>query len=566
MSTTTVQTSIDTLADNKKRWATLPIVDKIAYLDGIKARTVRLARQWVEASVEAKGLSMDDALAGEEWTGGPFSLLWQLRDLRTSMVRLSTGIPLLEGLERRTLPDGTVCVDVFPTNVEESLLFAGMTAEMWLAETVTLEDLDDSVGAFYRQDDPQGGVTVVLGAGNISSIAPLDVLHTMFNEGQVAVLKLNPVTDYLGPVFEGIFEELVRDGFVRFEYGGADTGEMLTTHPKIDRVHVTGSEATFYAIVYGAGEEGERRRQADEPRTSVPVSAELGGVTPFIVVPGRWSAADLRYQAEHIVSAKMHNSGFNCVGAQVLVLAEEWDQADELLEHVRAVLDALPDRPVYYPGAPERMERAANGTAGIERFGADGRRLLIDAVDAQSGSVWFSHELFGPGLAVTRLPGNDTATFLANATRFANQELAGTLGATVVVDPATQRRDALAVETAIANLDYGTVCVNVWSGAAYFMPKCAWGAAPGHPQHDIGSGRGTVHNTLMFDSPVKSIVRGPFAPSPRTFLKRDPHLAPKLIYMVTNKQAHIVGEKLIDYMDAPTKRKLASIALSAVRG
>ncbi len=43
----------------------------------------------------------------------------------------------------------------------------------------------------------QGKLALVLGAGNVASIAPLDVLHKLFIENQVCLLKLNPVNDYL---------------------------------------------------------------------------------------------------------------------------------------------------------------------------------------------------------------------------------------------------------------------------------------------------------------------------------------------------------------------------------
>ena len=52
-------------------------------------------------------------------------------------------------------------------------------------------------------------VALVLGAGNVASIGPLDVVHKLFVEGQVALLKLNPVNEYLGPFFEEAFADLI---------------------------------------------------------------------------------------------------------------------------------------------------------------------------------------------------------------------------------------------------------------------------------------------------------------------------------------------------------------------
>lgn len=566
MDNASIDRHLATLRSNKDRWARLPIVEKIAYLDSIKTNTVRLSRQWVELAVEAKGLTMDDPRAGEEWTGGPFSVLWLLRDLRTTLVRLSTGVPVLEGYTSRTLESGHVAVDVFPRGTDEALLFAGVTAQVWMEPDVTLESLEDSTAGFYRNNGA-GDVRVVLGAGNVSSIPLLDVVHAMFNDGAVTLLKMNPINDYLGPIIEEILAELVADGFVRFVYGGADVGEYLTSHPDTGSVHITGGVDTYNAIVFGSGAEGDARRASDSPVTDKPVWAELGGVTPVIVVPGKWSSRDIRFQAEHIVSQKMHNSGFNCVGTQVLVLPLAWEHADELVDEIRAVLAETPGRQPYYPRSSERFERLAAASADAETIGGAYPRYLIPDVDpSDTSSPWFTKEVFGPILAVTRLPGDDVATYLSNAVAFCNTTLAGTLGVNLLIDPTTAKEHAGDLHVAISNLDYGTIAINAWSGVAYFMSRCAWGAFPGHTRTDVGSGIGFVHNALMFDKPQKSIVTGPFAPAPRTFFKGDFHLGPKMVYFVTNKQAHVIGEKLVDYCDRPTKAKLASIAVSASRG
>ncbi len=49
----------------------------------------------------------------------------------------------------------------------------------------------------------RGKLALVLGAGNVASIAPLDVLHKLFIENQVCLLKLNPVNDYLHDLLAG---------------------------------------------------------------------------------------------------------------------------------------------------------------------------------------------------------------------------------------------------------------------------------------------------------------------------------------------------------------------------
>ena len=96
----------------------------------------------------------------------------------------------------------------------------------------------------------------MLGAGNIASIPPLDVLTALYAHGSVALLKLNPVNGYLAPVFARVFASLIDEGFVRIAGGGADVGAYLTAHPGIDAIHLTGGERTHDAIVFGGGDDG----------------------------------------------------------------------------------------------------------------------------------------------------------------------------------------------------------------------------------------------------------------------------------------------------------------------
>ena len=567
MDTERIDADMAALRAAKQRWARLPVADKIGYLDSIRDHTIRVARSWTKDAVEAKGLSMEHPLAGEEWTGGPYSVLSITQDLRATLTRLADGVPVLEGYPVRTLPSGQVLVDVFPVTTHDRVLFSGMSTEVRMQRDVTIDTLEQTVATFYARKEPEGDVAVVLAAGNIASIAALDVVYALFNEGKVAMLKMNPVNDYLGRHFEEIFADLVEDGYVRFAYGGADVGSHLTSHPDADSVHITGSAATYEAIVFGSGEEGAANKAANTPINTRPVGAELGGVGPVIVVPGPWTKADIRYQAEHIVSMKMHNSGFNCVAAQVLVLPDGWEHEQALLDGIRAVMAEIDDRPPYYPGALERAEALADTGTSVDAFGSAHPRYLVDGIDRDADDVCaFTKEVFGPVLAIVRLPAPDVPSYLIKAVRFANDRLEGTLGAVVLIDPKTQRTHRSALERALDDLEYGTVAVNAWTGAAYFLSAAAWGAFPGHTPDDIGSGVGVVHNVLMFDKPEKTILRSWFAPAHRSFLRGEFHLSPKLVYFVTNNQSHMIGERLIALSASGTTADLAKVASAAMRG
>ena len=114
---------------------------------------------------------------------------------------------------------------------------------------------------------PAGRVALVLGAGNVSSIPALDVLHKLFIEGQVVMLKMNPVNAYVGPILEEAMKPLVDQGYLSIVYGGADVGRELCEHDQVDEIHITGSDRTHDAIVWGEDRaERDRRRQNNEPR------------------------------------------------------------------------------------------------------------------------------------------------------------------------------------------------------------------------------------------------------------------------------------------------------------
>jgi aldehyde dehydrogenase (NAD(P)+) len=378
---------------------------------------------------------------------------------------------------------------------------------------------------------------------------------------------MNPVNDYLGPLIEQLFRPLIDEDYLRLAYGGADVGGHLVRHPAVDVVHITGSVHTFDAIVFGSGDEGHRRKKANQPILAKPITSELGGVVPVIVVPGPWEAADIAYQAENIVTMKLHNAGSNCVSAQSLILSESWPQAPELVAEVRQLMERLPPRPASYPGAAERQAAAVARYPGAELLCADSRRMLIADIDADAQEQHcFQEEFFCPILAETTLPGGAPSAFLQNAVRFCNQRLFGTLGVTILIHPKTAETMGPVLEAAIDELRYGAVGVNVWCAGAFLLAQAAWGGFPGQPMNDIQSGSGFAHNSLMFDKPQKTVVRGSFYASPRSWLHGDFHIAPKPLWFVTNRTAETTARRVAQFAADPQLGRLPAIFLSALRG
>jgi len=566
-----LERDLEALAAHQLAWATLPVAEKIKLLTEVKRATFAVVEQWVAAAVKAKGIPAGSSLAGEEWSSGPWALLYGLSQLIRTLGEIERyGHPRIKPSALHTAPNGQLIVDVFPSSLYDRLLLSGVSAEVWMEPGVTRENLASNMASFYREKKPTGKLALVLGAGNIASIAPLDVLYKLIAEGQVCLLKMNPVNEYLGPFLEQAFKPLIDAGFVRIVYGSGEVGAFLCTHALVEEIHVTGSARTHDNIVFGSGPAGEARKARDEPQNPRRVTSELGNISPTIVVPGPWTKADLQFQAENIATQKMHNAGFNCIAAQVLVLPAEWSQTDALLEALKSTLRGLPNRNAYYPGAKDRQAQAVAAHPDAELLDPAGQgvpRTLVSKVPFENrGDFCFREEAFGGVLTETRLPGATAAEFLRNAVKFANDTLWGTLGANLLIHPATIKELGPLFDEALAGLRYGCIAVNTWTGIGFLLAQATWGAFPGHARNDIQSGSGVVHNALLFDRPQKSIVRAPFYPFPRGAAHAQAAILPKPPWFVTNSKAHEVTRKLTYFEANPSPLLLPGIFFSALQG
>jgi aldehyde dehydrogenase (NAD(P)+) len=482
-----------------------------------------------------------------------------------TLTALNTGADLLEHVKLHRGVDGQLVARVLPFDRYDELLFHGITADVWMQEGVTEQNLRENMAAFYRREDPDGELALVLGAGNVSAIVPLDILDRMINCGEVVICKMNPVNEYLGPIFEDIFAQLVRDGYLAFVYGAGDVGAYLTRHDAVQVIHITGSANTHDLIVYGPGEEGQQRKAADDRVVDKPINSELGGVGATIVLPGPWTGADFAFQAEHVVTQKLHNAGHNCVASQVLVLPADWDGSSRMPDEIRRRLAASEPRVAYYPGTDERLSALQQAEPAAQELGGDAKRLFVADVDPAVDHYGFCTEFFAPAMVTTSLPG-DAGQFLQRAVEFCNDRLYGTLSVNLIVHPKTRRQLGADFDRAIAALRYGGIGINVWVGAAFLLPRAAWGAYPGHSYTDVQSGIGVVHNALMFDKPLKTVVSAPFHPFPRSLPGGENTLFPKPPWFLTNKTSESTARKLTEFAAAPSAAKLPALFTSALRG
>jgi acyl-CoA reductase-like NAD-dependent aldehyde dehydrogenase len=552
--------ALQTLQQSKSAWVRVSASERVALVDALIRDFAAVASRWVETTVHAKGISPDSPNVGEEWVAGAWPVSKQLRQLRQALVEIAaSGHPHIPG-PITVRPDGQVVAQVFPVSTYDKLFFIGLKAEVWMEPGVTKETLSSTQATIYQDKNHAGKVALVLGAGNVASIGPLDIIYKLFMQDQVVIFKTNPVSAHLGPLLQEAFRVLIEPGYLRIVYGGTLEGAYLCDHPEVEEIHITGSDKTFDAIVFGAGPAGAQRKAEKSPLLSKRMTGELGSVSPVIVVPGPWSQSDLAYQATHIVSMLANNAGFNCIAARMIVQHAGWSQRSNLLREVRASLSKVPLRNAYYPGAHDRQKVFVNAHPNAEEFGTpQGQELawtLIANLDAQQrDDICFTTEAFCGLFGETALEADSVVEYIDRAVEFVNESLWGTLSATLLVHPASLKNPqvAQAVERAIANLRFGTIGVNYWAGVGFALGVTTWGAFPGHPIYDIQSGNSVVHNSLMFSHPQKSVLRAPFrsTPTPSWFVSEA-------------AKARKLFPKLVDFETAPSPLKLPAIIKAAI--
>ena len=152
----------------------------------------------------------------------------------------------------------------------------------------------------------------MLGAGNVSSIGPMDTLYKLFVEGQVVLLKMNPVNEYLGPLIDEMFEPLRSEAFF---------GSSTAAPPRVTTSARTVWSRRFTSPVptrpttpssLASAKRAHAAKPSRDARNAKRLTCELGNVSPIIIVPGPWSQKDLDFHGVNLASTIVNNAGFNC--------------------------------------------------------------------------------------------------------------------------------------------------------------------------------------------------------------------------------------------------------------
>lgn len=547
----TLDKKLERLAAHKDKWVRMGTAERAALLRRCMTTLLAEADAWAATACKIKGYAPQSNGHGEEYLGGT---LPTMRNLRLFAEALEAGgQPKLPKTWQR--PDGQWVAQVFPQNAIDKVTLGGITVDIWIEP-----GKEPTQGAIYRksQGERAGGISVVLGAGNQSSIPPMDVLYKLVVDDEVCILKMNPVNEAVGPHIERALSPLVDAGFLEVCYGGIAEGQHLTDHPLVKSIHITGSAFAHDAILWGLGEEGEARKKANTPRIDKHITSELGCVSPVLVVPGKWSDSELDYQARQVASMLAYNCGFNCNGSRLIVVARDWAQKDAFVSRVKAKLAATPTRYAYYPTAQKTHQTfsAQYPTTQLGQVTEPGALpwTILEGVQAKPGEYALQNEPWCGIMSFVELPVADAAAYLQAAVPFANDECWGTLSSNVLIDPKTEAAHKALFDKAIADLRYGTIAINCWSGLGYGIVNATWGAFPGHPLTDIQSGQGVVHNGLLLDHPQKSVIRAPWI------------IKPTPAWFTDHKNNVALGQIMTGFEAAPSLLKVPKVAITALKG
>ncbi|MFH1416394.1 MAG: 2-oxoacid:acceptor oxidoreductase subunit alpha, partial [Elusimicrobiota bacterium] len=314
-------------------------------------------------------------------------------------------------------------------DVDEAMDFLDFYAH----EAVRIEEEDKTKGITDWQRVPRG-VCAVVAPWNF----PLAILTGMtagaVASGNTAIMKPASQSFVIAGKLMDIFREAgLPEGVVNYLPGmGREIGDYLVSHPDVDMITFTGSEAVGLSINEKAG-----KTDREIPKK---VIAEMGGKDAVIVD----SSADIDQAVAGVVTSAFGFSGQKCSACSRVIVHE--DVYEEFLERLKGKVAALkigdgiePDtfvNPVIDAGAREKtlgfIERAKN--AGIDVLVERGIAPLVEKGEINKegfyvGPVVFKdvprdaeiaqEEIFAPVLAVMKARSFDDAVDIANDTRFA---------------------------------------------------------------------------------------------------------------------------------------------------
>ena len=489
---------VENVAAKADDWKGVSLDDMTELLKQILSNIIDHMEEWNALGQESRGIDpgnprhgcarADVTISGAATFGSYLNgMIWSLQHCARH-----DGVPPPPKATRSTANNKNAIVTLWPNSLLDKLEAVGLRGELVLKKAEQM----------CYEDAAVGGIVGILGAGNID--APIELLSQMFLKGRVCIFKPNPVNEKQHAIVSKILAPLVKRGYLNFCVGGANVGAALVTNPNLDEIVLTGSSSTYDKI---------------RPMCSTPICAELGGVNPWIVVPGKeWNEKSIDRHARHLAFSKVANNGHTYAAPQIVVVAKDWPWRRQFLDRVRFWLGQYAGAPPFYPGSEEthsyfRILPNAEVIQGKAEdiFDNQQRPILITdvAVDEENQSAVFTRESFCPVLAEVPLDCSnavDSMAYLRAAIELAKRRCFGSLTANILIPDKEIMANKKEFDDIIADMPFGVVGVNLWPAFAHSMPMLVWGAPPGYSQ----SGTGFIGNSCLYRDPQKAILRAPF--------------------------------------------------------
>ncbi len=537
---------INSLRVSSKEFSNIENNELISMFEECINNIKEIAYYWATVSADSKNISKTNA-EGEEWLGGPFASVFGLQYYIETLKNVNK--PLNSELFNKKINT----YKVFPNNFLEQIFFPFISAEVKFNKNIDFKEIEKYRG-FSMRYNHEPSISLILGAGNVSCIPLLDAIFHMVTKRSVVYIKLNPVNDYLLPVYEKVFKNFIERGYMVITKGSVDESKYMVNHKGIDHIHLTGSDETYELIVYGRKlNENEKKLKTLKKTNTKSFSSELGNVTPIVIHPGKWTNSEINFQARKIVTAKLNNGGFNCISAQVVVLPENWKYTEKLINAIKYYLKKVDDRYSYYPNSIDLLNKLEKDKH-YQRHNELSCATPHLSREIKSYSKYETSEVWGTSIYFKKLDSTDDLDFSKKAIDYCNNSLWGNLGASVIIKNHKRKGIKEITESYVNNMKYGTIAINEWSALGFIIPSLPWGGYPGNKDNDIQSGQDFVHNSLFFESALNGVVYSKF----RMSRLIDP------LWFVTNKKGKKVFKNLTYFQIDKSFINFVKLALSAV--
>jgi betaine-aldehyde dehydrogenase len=332
-----------------------------------------------------------------------------------------------------------------------------------VAPTIAGEHLDLGASAFgYTRREPLG-VVAGIGAWNY----PLQIAcwksAPALACGNAMLFKPADLTPLTAQKLQEVYAAAgLPAGLFQVLQGPAETGRLLTRHPQVRKVSLTGSVPTGQAVM------------SDAAPTLKQVTLELGGKSPILV----FADADLDNAVSGALLGNFYSAGEVCSnGTRVFVQRSvAKDFLARLLPRVRALKIGNPLDPATQVGALISEAHMNKVLAYIEQGRRAGARVLVGGQRVTRGALgkgWFvaptvfdrcndamgivREEIFGPVMTVLEFDGEAEAVQRANATEFG-------------LSAAVFTRDLTRAHRVIAQLQAGTCWINHYNITPIELP------------------------------------------------------------------------------------------------